>query len=33
MGVRPLDADEYLTERERAGELYEPTADAATADD
>jgi len=28
-----LDADEYLTERERAGELYEPTADAATADD
>jgi len=34
MGVKAaLDVDEYLTERERAGELYEPTADAAAADD
>jgi thioredoxin reductase (NADPH) len=34
MGVKAaLDADEYLTERERAGELYEPAADAAAADD
>ncbi|MFW5917813.1 MAG: NAD(P)/FAD-dependent oxidoreductase, partial [Halorubrum sp.] len=28
-----LDADEYLTERERAGELHEDAADAAAADD
>ena len=28
-----LDADEYLSERERAGELYEPEPDAAAADD
>jgi thioredoxin reductase (NADPH) len=34
MGVKAaLDADEYLTERERAGELYEPEVDAAAADD
>ena len=34
MGVKAaLDADEYLTERERAGELYEGEVDAAAADD
>ncbi|WP_435074790.1 NAD(P)/FAD-dependent oxidoreductase [Halorubrum sp. HHNYT27] len=34
MGVKAaLDADEYLTERERAGELYEAEVDAAAADD
>jgi len=34
MGVKAaLDVDEYLTERERAGELYEPEVDAAAADD
>jgi len=34
MGVKAaLDADEYLSERERAGELYEGEVDAATADD
>ncbi|OYR44444.1 MULTISPECIES: NAD(P)/FAD-dependent oxidoreductase [unclassified Halorubrum] len=34
MGVKAaLDVDEYLTERERAGELYEGEVDAAAADD
>ncbi|MES3161641.1 MAG: FAD-dependent oxidoreductase [Halorubrum sp.] len=34
MGVKAaLDADDYLSERERAGELREPEIDAATADD
>jgi len=34
MGVKAaLDADEYLSERERAGELYEGEVDAAAADD
>ncbi|MDZ5812138.1 FAD-dependent oxidoreductase, partial [Halorubrum sp. AD140] len=34
MGVEAaLDADDYLTERERAGELYESEVDAAAADD
>ena len=34
MGVKAaLDADEYLSERERAGELYEGAVDAAAADD
>ena len=34
MGVKAaLDADEYLSERERAGELYEAEVDAAAADD
>ncbi|MFC6753908.1 NAD(P)/FAD-dependent oxidoreductase [Halorubrum tibetense] len=34
MGVMAaLDADDYLSERERAGELYEPEVDAAAADD
>jgi len=34
MGVEAaLDADDYLSERERAGELYEGEVDAAAADD